>query len=700
MNASITCFSAFLCAIIPARFAAAQEWQRQSPYPADADLAAVHFISETNGWIAGDKGILMGTADGGHTWSQPASVPRDPGGFSAALACVEFVDDQHGFATGNAFYRTTNGGTSWEQLDPVGIGSVIDFEFLSPLTGFAWNRRAVSVTSNGGSVWTEIVPYSSSNFIMHIDWSPAGAMLLAGRLDNQTGVFRSTDGGEHWERVSATQLDTAVFVTETEVLGANNTSIYRSTDGGITWTERLDTTDPLSQADVVMLTRVDDDSFAGIGFDGRIWISNDSGQNWTLTKPPTGLIGGTWSIQFPTPDVGYAAGAAGIIYKSVDGGHSWEQISNGAARTINWIAMHPSGVGVAVGDRGLLLRTTDFGDHWAASGVRGASQFWHIDRLSTAESIDADTFVIGGRQGHVFRTDDAGATWKQLAEFSGNGEVMDTHFLNELEGWVFGTLNSPLGFIDHTNDGGQTWQRRYLGEPPPRRGQILGNGEGRAMLSTDVQLFTSNGFQSAFFEVLPAFSAWVDMEYGSPLHGWFLNNAGPVLRTSDGGQTLTEHMLPEFTNNGGALSDWATDLRAISANEVYVSSWRPAGPITHGRVYRSLDGGTTWTMLDPIIETGHHLAGALTSIEALPDGAIWAGSIDGYIFRTGDVTPSLCTGDTNGDQIIDVDDLNAVLSVLGAAVGVGDPRDIANDDGQIDADDLNVVLANWQRGCP
>ncbi|MCA9283022.1 MAG: hypothetical protein H6812_10230 [Phycisphaeraceae bacterium] len=60
-----------------------------------------------------------------------------------------------------------------------------------------------------------------------------------------------------------------------------------------------------------------------------------------------------------------------------------------------------------------------------------------------------------------------------------------------------------------------------------------------------------------------------------------------------------------------------------------------------------------------------------------------------------------CPGDiTNADGMVDVDDLNAILSVFGTNVGIGDPRDTANNDGFVDVDDLNVVLANFGATCP
>lgn len=57
------------------------------------------------------------------------------------------------------------------------------------------------------------------------------------------------------------------------------------------------------------------------------------------------------------------------------------------------------------------------------------------------------------------------------------------------------------------------------------------------------------------------------------------------------------------------------------------------------------------------------------------------------------------SGDVTADGLVDVDDLNEILSVWNSSVGVGDPRDLAGNDGLITVDDLNVVLGNWGVEC-
>lgn len=60
-------------------------------------------------------------------------------------------------------------------------------------------------------------------------------------------------------------------------------------------------------------------------------------------------------------------------------------------------------------------------------------------------------------------------------------------------------------------------------------------------------------------------------------------------------------------------------------------------------------------------------------------------------------TVPACGGDIDMSGTTDIDDLNQILASFGGSVPLGDPRDLANNDGQIDIDDLNVILANF--GC-
>ena len=113
-----------------------------------------------------------------------------------------------------------------------------------------------------------------------------------------------------------------------------------------------------------------------------------------------------------------------------------------------------------------------------------------------------------------------------------------------------------------------------------------------------------------------------------------------------------------------------------------------------------------------ISQTGIASSNASIGGSPLADGTTYfwkviANNLDGSTpstpasFNFTTATPVMCPGDVaGGDNMVDVDDLNAILSVFGTTVGIGNPLDLANNDGFVDVDDLNVVLANFGNTCP
>jgi photosystem II stability/assembly factor-like uncharacterized protein len=348
-------------------------------------------------------------------------------------------------------------------------------------------------------------------------------------------------------------------------------------------------------------------------------------------KEPTGTWGYELDIQFPTPEVGYAAGRAGLIWKSTDGGNTWTQINNGGERALFDVQMRPSGLGLAVGKDGMVVRTTDFGNKWTAFQMRGIGEFWHNEDLHTIEFINDDTIIVGGQLGRVFRSDDAGITWTQLVEFGGNAEVFDTFFLNEMEGWAAGTLNQPRGFIDHTTDGGLTWTRLVDGDPFPTQLHMFDANAGLALIHSRTQLRTANKFNNVTLEALPSGESWTDMSFFGD-SGFYGGYYGGILRTTNRGVSWTQSMLPNFNNSWDVLRD----IDAMSEQKAYAAVTRSGGGQS-GVVYETNNGGASWTTLPSIVVPDRIFASRILAIDALQSGPIWAVALDGYIFRYGEI---------------------------------------------------------------
>lgn len=157
--------------------------------------------------------------------------------------------------------------------------------------------------------------------------------------------------------------------------------------------------------------------------------SNPGGiQGWQSIGP--GNIGGrTRAIVFdPTnPDVIYAAGVAGGIFKSTDAGTTWtptdDLMLNLAVCTLVIDPTNPNvlyagtgeGYGAGIFVRGLgIFRSTDAGGTWAqlpsTSSAQAGSAFHYVNKIVMSPN-DPDRLYAGTRHG-VFRSTDAGTSWE------------------------------------------------------------------------------------------------------------------------------------------------------------------------------------------------------------------------------------------------------------------------------------------------
>ena len=191
------------------------------------------------------------------------------------------------------------------------------------------------------------------------------------------------------------------------------------------------------------------------------------------------------SVYFVTPNIGWAAGQAGTIIKTVDGGAHWTpqlggdpQGAGGLIYDLRFVdqrhgfAVQTGGVGDPV-----LLRTVD-GQTWRASGTvpqhRG-------DYIFTSPTVG---FTSG--RNVISRTRDAGRSWQKVmdcaATINVNGlsrkvecEIESLSFPTPQVG--YGAGSAPNGvegvFIAKTTDGGSTWAVWRVLDAESTRGGVI-----------------------------------------------------------------------------------------------------------------------------------------------------------------------------------------------------------------------------------
>jgi photosystem II stability/assembly factor-like uncharacterized protein len=95
-------------------------WTR-SNVPADYGLWSLQFTDPNRGWavvsLTNGTYQLFSTSDGGQNWTEVNGTMPAPANYGDAGLSLLFFSSQNGlWATGDALYRTTDGGTTWAEV--------------------------------------------------------------------------------------------------------------------------------------------------------------------------------------------------------------------------------------------------------------------------------------------------------------------------------------------------------------------------------------------------------------------------------------------------------------------------------------------------------------------------------------------------------------------------------------------------------
>lgn len=168
---------------------------------------------------------------------------------------------------------------------------------------------------------------------------------------------------------------------------------------------------------------------------------------------------------------GWSAGEAGIVLFTTNGGANWEYRNIATLSNIKDIFFLDSLHGWALHDSisnnnilSILSFTSDQGKTWQENPNSFIDQI-----LNSVLFIDSLTGFLTAEQGNIYKTDDAGISWKEtklnahpLALFP----KKDIKFYNKQIGFIAGGKIDIAGACWFTNDFGETWETRGLAPEP------------------------------------------------------------------------------------------------------------------------------------------------------------------------------------------------------------------------------------------
>lgn len=588
----------------------------------------------------------------------------------------------------------------------------------------------------------------ASSYFKNLKWQNLGPHVFGGRITDiavpkdefftfyiaaaSGGVWKTTNNATSWTPIFETESsitigDIAVADSDPKTIwvgtGENNslrssfagTGVFKSTDGGETW-QNMSLHDSHHIGRIIIHPKNKDIVYVAVI--GHLYSSNvergifktvDGGKTWEKVlyiSPETGFIDVSFSPD--NPELLYAAawernrkawnfveaGSESGIYKSTNGGKTWEKKTNGFPndRFVGRI-----GFGTSASAPNVVYALLD------NQRMKGKAKEADKRRMANTSNNVVDSVLTGIE---MYRSNDYGETWKLVSEDFVNTKMYSVY------GYFFGNMAVDPNNVDvlyalgiqmaKSVDGGKTWTYPTEGTTvhadhhaiwinPHNSDHVLNGNDGGLDMSFDagktwksVQNLPIAQFYAITLDNQTPYNvyggtqdngSWMGSSYvppgGGDIMGLSQSNKWKFLSGGDGFYVQVDPEDPNITysesqwgwigrNNNGKRT--SIKPKPKSKDETYRFNW--SSPIVlskHNRLtvyfggnklFKSLNQGDNWLEISPDLSDqdttriGDVTFGTITTISESPfsPNVLYVGTDDGNIWVTKN-------GGTSWDQI-------------------------------------------------
>jgi photosystem II stability/assembly factor-like uncharacterized protein len=489
-------------------------------------------------------------------------------------------------------------GLSWRMIGPFrggrvnavsGVPGQPNTFYFGSVGGGVWK------STNSGRTWAPIFdsqPIASIGAIGVAPSAPDVVYVGTGEADMRSqisygnGMYKSTDAGKTWKRIGldATRQIGKVIVDPKNpdivfvaalghVYGANpDRGVYRSRDGGATWQKVLFKNDNVGAIDLAFDPQNSQVVYATL---------------WNTRRPP-------WSIYPPS------YGPGGGIFKSTDGGDTWQPLTKGVpteglGRIGLAVALtnHNRVYAIVDAKAGGLYRSDDAGATWTL--VSGDKRIWGRGWYFCKTAVDPkNPDIVYVSNTSVYRSTDAGKSWTAIKGAPGGD---DYHQL-----WIYPddpnrmVLGSDQGAIVSV-DGAITWSSWY-NQPTAELYHVAADNQ--------FPYWVTGAQQDSGAVGVPSRSNRAEIS----MHDWT-----PVGAGDEAGYTAPDPLHPEILF-GGTLTRWNVitgEAKDVSPEHgmpvparhtwtlplVFSGADPRALYFSNQFLFKTTSGGESWTTISP-----------------------------------------------------------------------------------------------------
>ena len=320
-------------------------------------------------------------------------------------------------------------------------GSCYDLRRLDPdyFSQEEWLQETNDISFGGRVLHLAklVSPDGRDAFFNNVTIAPDGGPIAVG--GPPLLIARANDEAQTWSVQKFSRFGDALrdIAFHGEHLGlavGNNGIIMRSQNRGLTWHAYNETYN--SEDAPVLQSRIDgeayavafaNDDIAIFGGNEHMVRTTDAGQHWRAV-PPDFEQQAIQELAFTGPENGWAIGTGGMVFRTKDGGATWDAVQLARPDTmlmgLDFVGEH----GCMAGSWQVWC-TLDGGENWTKSDVRlpsGAKENSGYD-ITQLRMEDAQQGWFTTREGHIYHTQDGGQTWRLWID------VSETELVHEAE---------------------------------------------------------------------------------------------------------------------------------------------------------------------------------------------------------------------------------------------------------------------------